>query len=165
MLYERSISELDFKMQNKPVLKTGLGKQRNYLMPSELWIYLIVTFWAWFSGSERIDNKIIENNDNNDNRIVTMVFDNSLFTEDLSHESFLVKSQLSIKEIPFWQDSILINDVLTGRHWLSQCWSILPAMRNNLLLFSERIASNNSIAHIMMSNLLPCLYFVSEFIF
>ena len=84
MLYERSISEPDFKMQNKPVLKTGLGKQRNYLMPSELWIYLIVTFWAWFSGSERIDNKIIENNDNNDNRIVTMVFDNSLFTEALS---------------------------------------------------------------------------------
>ena len=31
-----------------------------------------------------------------------MVFDNRLFTEDLSHESFLVKSQLSIKEIPFW---------------------------------------------------------------
>ena len=101
MQFDRSLSEPVFKTQNKPALKTGLGKQRNYFMPSELWIYLIVTFRGRFSGSERIDNKIIENNDNNDNRIVTMVFDNRLFTEDLSHESFLVKSQLSIKEIPF----------------------------------------------------------------
>ena len=83
MLFDRSLSEPVFKTQNKPALKTGSGKLRHYLMPSELWIYLIVTFRGRFSGSERVDNKIIESKDNNDNRIVTIVFIKSSFTEGL----------------------------------------------------------------------------------